>query len=152
MLLHYLLLCLHLLGACVWVGGHLVLAVRVLPAALAARDARPVREFEARYERVGLPSLAVQIVTGLWLAARTLGGPENWWGEQGPARMVQIKLLCLAGTVALAVHAKARVIPRLNDATLPVLGWHIRAVTVLAVVFVVAGASVRFGGQPWMAP
>ena len=26
MLIYYLLLCLHVLGACVWVGGHLVLA------------------------------------------------------------------------------------------------------------------------------
>jgi len=33
-----LLLTLHVLGACVWTGGHLVLAVAVLPRAVARRD------------------------------------------------------------------------------------------------------------------
>ena len=37
-----LLLTLHILGACVWTGGHLVLAITVLPRALARRDAHIV--------------------------------------------------------------------------------------------------------------
>jgi hypothetical protein len=31
---------------------------------------------------------------------------------------------------------------------LPTLAWHIRIVTMAAVLFVLAGASVRFGGYP----
>jgi len=37
---------LHLLGAMVWVGGHLVLCLGVWPPALRARDPAPVRAFE----------------------------------------------------------------------------------------------------------
>jgi hypothetical protein len=40
------------------------------------------------------------------------------------------------------------VIPKLSDATLPTLAWHIRVVTVAAVLFVLAGASIRLGGYP----
>ena len=52
-----LLVVLHLLGATVWVGGHLVLSLVVLPRALRARDASVVAEFESGYERIGLPAL-----------------------------------------------------------------------------------------------
>ena len=54
----------------------------------------------------------------------------------------------LAVTAALALHARFRVIPKLSDATLPALAWHIRIVTLAAVLFVLAGVSVRFGGYP----
>jgi uncharacterized membrane protein len=46
-----LLLTLHVLGACVWAGGHLVLATTVLPRALVRRDARILRAFEEPFER-----------------------------------------------------------------------------------------------------
>jgi len=144
----YLVLTAHLLGAAVWVGGHLVLALSVLPRALRDRRAATVSEFEAGFERVGLPALAVQIVTGLWLAEHLLGAPGDWFDDDPIARAVQVKLALLFATGALALHARLRVIPRLSDETLPTLAWHIVAVTVMAVLFVVAGASIRFGGYP----
>ena len=153
MALYYGILCLHLVGACVWVGGHLVLATRILPRALRERKAALVREFEQAYERVGLPALVLQVLTGLWLAHRILGGSAGvWFGSGGPARVVQVKLALLAATVALAVHAKLRVIPRLRDDNLPLMAGHIVGVTVLAVLFVLAGASLRLGGYPAFAP
>lgn len=148
MLLHYTLLALHVLGACVWAGGHLVLATTVLPRALRARRAVILLDFERGYERIGMPALAVQILTGLWLAHRLLGPPDNWFGATPHAHLVQFKLLCLAGTAALAVHAKTRVLPRLRDDNLPVMAWHIAGVTFLSVLFVLAGVSLRLGGYP----
>lgn len=150
---YYLALCLHLVGACIWVGGHLVLALRILPQALRERNAALIRDFEQRYERLGLPALAAQVLTGLWLAHRTLGGsPATWLGDSGTARVVQVKLALLAGTVALAVHAKTRVIPRLRDDNVPLMGAHIVGVAVFAVFFVLAGASLRLGGYPVFTP
>jgi hypothetical protein len=64
------------------------------------------------------------------------------------ARTVQLKLALLAVTAGLAVHARFRVIPKLSDTTLPTLAWHIRIVTVAAVLCVLAGASIRVGGYP----
>lgn len=147
--LYYTLLCLHVLGACIWVGGHLVLATRILPRALREKKAALIRDFEQAYERLGMPALAVQIVTGLWLAHRILGGSAAvWFGDSGPARVVQAKLAFLAATAALALHAKLRVIPRLRDDNLPLMGAHIIGVTLLGVLFALAGASLRLGGYP----
>ncbi|WP_116995820.1 CopD family protein [Desertimonas flava] len=145
---YYIALSLHVLGATIWAGGHLVLAVTILPDALRKKRAATVSEFERRFERIGLPALAVQILTGLWLAENLLGSPDNWFGSSGIARTVQVKLGLLAITAALAIHARFRVIPKLTDDTLPTLAWHIRIVTLAAVGFVLAGASIRFGGYP----
>ena len=145
---YYIVLSLHILGATVWAGGHLVLAVTILPDALREHRAATVSEFEQRFERIGLPALAVQIVTGLWLAEHLLGSPANWFDGNSVARTVQVKLGLLVITVGLAIHARFSVIPRLSDATLPTLAWHIRIVTLAAVLFVLAGASIRFGGYP----
>ncbi|MDQ5979851.1 MAG: hypothetical protein QG602_2826 [Verrucomicrobiota bacterium] len=147
--LYYILLTLHVLGATIWTGGHLVLATTVLPRALRAKRASILTDFEQGYERVGMPALAVQIVTGLWLAHRLLGSPADWFGDAPLAHVIHVKLLCLAGTAALAIHAKTRVIPRLNDGNLPVMAWHIAGVTVFSVIFVLAGASARLGGFPF---
>jgi putative copper export protein len=145
---YYTFLSLHILGATVWAGGHLVLALTILPNALRQQSAAPVIEFERRFERLGLPALAVQIVSGLWLAERMLGSPDHWFEGNSLARLVQVKLGLLAVTLGLAIHARFRVIPKLSDATLPALAWHIRIVTLAAVLLVLAGASIRFGGYP----
>jgi putative copper export protein len=145
---YYIALSLHLVGATIWAGGHLTLALTILPRALRQRSAAIVSDFEQSFERIGLPALGMQIVTGLWLAHHLLGSPANWFDANPIAHVVQVKLGLLALTVALAVHARFRVIPKLSDSTLPTLAWHIRVVTVLAVLFVLAGASVRFGGYP----
>ena len=145
---YYIALALHILGATIWAGGHLVLATTILPRALRERQAAPVSDFEQSFERIGLPALAVQILTGLWLAHHLLGAPGNWFNDNPIAHVVQIKLGLLALTLALAIHARFRVIPKLSDDTLSTLAWHIRLVTLAAVLFVLAGASIRFGGYP----
>lgn len=145
---YYTILSLHILGAAIWVGGHLVLTLTILPDALRQQRATTVSEFERRFERIGLPALGMQVVTGLWLAHHLLGSPARWFEGNSVARMVQVKLALLAVTTGLAVHARLRVIPKLCDATLPTLAWHIRTVTLAAVLFVLAGASIRFGGYP----
>lgn len=139
-------LAIHVLGACIWAGGHLALATGVLPRALRERRAAVILEFEAGFERIGLPALAAQVVTGLWLAHLRLGPVAEWFSATPLAHIFQIKLALLAGTVGLAVHARLQLIPRLTDATLPPLAGHIVAVTVLAVGFVIAGVLFRVGG------
>jgi putative copper export protein len=146
---YYVALSLHVLGATVWVGGHLTLALTILPRALELERASIVTDFEQRFERIGLPALAVQVLTGLWLADHLLGSPANWFESTPIARAVQVKLALLVVTLALAVHARFRVIPALTDTTLRTLAWHIRLVTIAAVLFVLVGVSIRFAGYPW---
>ena len=57
-----------------------------------------------------------------------------------------VKLLLLAGTAALALHARLRLIPNLRDDNLSGLAWHIRSITTLAISFVVVGGLIRLGG------
>lgn len=145
---YFTVLCFHLVGATIWAGGHLVLALSVLPKALRERRASLVADFEQRFEVLGLTALAVQVVSGLWLAHHLLGSPANWFKGNPTAHVVQLKLGLLALTGGLAINARTRVIPRLTDDTLPTLAWHIRLVTLSAVLFVLSGVMIRFAGYP----
>jgi putative copper export protein len=146
MSLYAILLAVHVLGACIWAGGHLALAVAVLPRALRERRAVIILDFEKGYERIGLPALVAQVLSGLWLAHLRLGPVSNWFQDSPLTHVLHLKLALLGGTVALALHARLRLIPRLRDETLPALAAHIVAVTSLAVLFVLAGVFFRVGG------
>ncbi len=145
--LHLLVVGLHLLGATVWTGGHLILATTILPAALRARDPAILLGFEQRYERIGMPALLVQVVSGLWLAWQRAPDPAGWLAPDTPGeRAVSIKLGLLALTVVLALSARLRLIPRLTIETLPILAVHVALVACASVAFVVVGLSFRLGG------
>lgn len=128
-----------------WAGGHLVLTLTVLPSAVARRDPRILRGFEESFERIGIPALVVQVVTGGWLASQFV--PMSRWLAFGSALEVRIgtKLLLLGLTVALALHARLRLIPRLDNSNLGLLAVHIILVTAVAVALVIVGVDFRTG-------
>lgn len=137
----------HLLGAAIWTGGHLVLAFTVLPRALKAQDPGILTDFEQGFEKIGMPALIAQVATGIWLALQHVPDPWNWISLAGGSdSAVTVKLALLLTTFALAANARFRVIPRLSAETLPLMGWHIRAVTLIAVLFVLTGLFLRTGG------
>lgn len=142
-----ILLFIHLIAGSIWVGGHLVLALSLLPEAMAKRDPELINGFERIYERIGLPALVVQVLTGLWLALQLLPEIATWLDWRDPVALtISLKLACLVATIALAVHARLAIIPRLSAASLPMLGAHIVAVTALALAFVWLGLAFRYGG------
>jgi putative copper export protein len=133
-------------GAAVWTGGHLVLAIAVLPRVLRDRDVKGLLAFEGAFERIGMPALVIQILTGLLLAHRALPDVSQWFRFQHPvSHLVAGKLLLLGLTLALAAHARLRLIPSLDEHKLKALAWHIVPVTVIAVLFVVLGVEFRTG-------
>lgn len=137
----------HALAATVWTGGHLVLDLGVLPVALRERSAARIQAFEAIFEPLGLTALAIQVISGAWMAWIYLPGFEGLFSPDNPIGiLVGTKLLLLAATVALALHARLRLIPQLSDERLGALAWHIRAITALAIGFVVVGGLIRLGG------
>lgn len=141
-----ILLLLHVLAATVWTGGHLVLALAVLPRVLREKSPAELLRFESAYERIGIPAMLVQVATGIWLAYRMVPDVSQWAAFANPlARLVGIKLILLAVTVALAADARLRIIPNLSAGNLTSLAWHIVPVTVLSVLFVVVGVSFRTG-------
>lgn len=141
-----LLLLLHILGATIWTGGHIVLSVVILPRVLRNRSPRALHEFESVYEKIGMPALIIQVVTGLMLAHRLLPDFHQWFDFSNPlARIIMLKLALLFLTAAFAVDARFRVIPHLDVDSLPSMAWHIVPVTLFSILFVVAGVSFRAG-------
>lgn len=140
------MLLLHILAATIWTGGHLVLALTVLPRVMRKRSSSKLLEFESAYERIGIPALVVQVATGLWLAHRLVPEISRWLAFDDPlARLVGVKVLLLATTVGFALDARLRLIPRLSERNLRSLVWHIIPVTLLSVTFVVVGVAFRTG-------
>ena len=142
----YILL-LHVLGAALWTGGHLILALSVLPRALRKKEPDLILEFESAYEKIGIPALIVQVVTGFWLAYRLLPDITLWVNvDDTLSRLILVKITLLVLTLVLAAHARLRIIPRLGVKNLNLLAGHIIAVTILSVLFVAAGLGFRTGG------
>jgi putative copper export protein len=140
------LLTLHLLCATIWTGGHLVLALTILPRVLRERSLVRLQEFETAYERIGIPALVLQVTTGLLLARRLVPDVGRWFTVDDPiGRLVGLKVLLLALTVGLALDARLRILPRLSERNLNSLAWHIVPVTVVSVLFVIVGVAFRNG-------
>jgi putative copper export protein len=143
-----LVLLLHVLGACVWTGGHLVLALAILPRALSTGDGGPLHAFDDRFEKLAVPALLVQIVTGPALAWFARPDPASWLGfSDALSTHVTLKLLLLLATLGLAVDARVRLPRRVlsAQARLRSLAAHVIAVTLLAVALVAVGVSAHVG-------
>ena len=144
-MLNYILI-LHLLGATVWTGGHLILTLVVLPKALSSRNIDGLMQFEQLFERVGMPALVLQISTGLWMAYQLLPNIAAWFKlDNDFSILISLKLLLLLMTVLVALHARFYRIPRLSVHTLKGFSINIILVTLFSVAFVVVGTLFRTG-------
>lgn len=134
----------HVLAATVWTGGHLVLAFTVLPRALAAQDPKILLDFESGFERIGMPALVVQVVSGLWMA-HLLAPDFSTWITMSTlqGKLIALKLTLLIVTILTALDARFRVIPNLSASTLPAMAHRIVLVTFASVGFVLVGVSFR---------
>jgi len=138
------LILVHVLGASVWVGGHLILTIGFLPRALQLKDCSIITGFEKGFERIGIPALLAQIITGLWMAGLYIP-PGQWFSLASVHHQyLWIKLGLVVATLALAVHARFFIIPRLSVHNLSTMAFHIVLVTVLAVGLLLTGLSFRY--------
>ena len=141
------LLILHLLGAAIWVGGHLILSIRYLPQALKEQDPNIIRAFEQKYEPLGLPALLLQVITGVLLAYHYGVPIQHWFSFSSPIEVsISLKLLLLLATILLAIHARLFIIPTLNKKSLPKMAMHIVLITLIAVAMLIVGSTIRMGG------
>ncbi len=63
----YYLILIHIISATVWTGGHLVMAIGFLPKAISLGAPQLLNDFESVYEKIGIPALFIQIITGVLL-------------------------------------------------------------------------------------
>ncbi len=138
-----LMLSLHLLGAAIWVGGHLVLATAILPAAQKENSMGPLRAFAGRFDGLSLAALLLQILSGLWLMYRLVPAPGQWFNMQNPlAHIFATKLLLLVLSIGALgwYHAKRA---KTEDSAPGRMKAPVYLLTTLAVLLVIAGASFR---------
>jgi putative copper export protein len=137
---------LHILGATVWTGGHLILSILILPKALKNKSVEIIQNFEGPYEKIGIPALILQVLTGLYLAHNMLPDFSLWLSFlPGVPSLIGYKLILLLLTIIFAADARLRIIPRLNENNLTSLAWHIIPVTIISILFIVIGVSFRAG-------
>lgn len=144
---HHLLLIIHLLGASIWVGGHLILAVTILPEVLKKKDVGMLLNFEKKYEKIGIPALLLMVISGVWMSYKFGIGFSNWFQFSNPIEtVISLKLILLLMTVAFAISANFFVIPKLTAKSLPIMAFHILSVTTIGVLMLLLGSFVRYGG------
>lgn len=144
---HHLLLILHLIAASVWVGGHLLLCTRYLPKALKQKDPAIIKNFEQHYEPIGLPALAILVISGILMAYDYNTGVSKWFHFSGSIeRIISLKLSLLFLTLGLAIHARVFIIPRLKPEHLHKMAWYIVAITLTGLAMLLLGSFIRFGG------
>jgi len=137
----------HVFGACVWIGGHIVLIAMVLPKAMREADPKPVLDFERGYGRLGLAALLVQLLTGLWLANRWIGDWSTVFSDPTPqGHLILSKVTVLIITVGLAGFTYHSVLPRVEERGLRPFALLSATATMLAVVMLILGVGIRTGG------
>ncbi len=111
------------------------------------KEVKALLEFEQGYEKIGIPALIIQVASGLWLAYQLQPNLLKWFSfEDFTSTHIGIKLGLLAITAIIAIDARLRIIPKLSSNKLSIMAWHIIPVTILSVMFVIAGVALRSGG------
>lgn len=144
---HQIILIIHLLAASIWVGGHLFLILRILPATLQQKDISILSDFRLKFGKIGMSSLLILVVTGILLAYDYNVPISDWFSFSNPIeKIVSIKLLLLFTSLSLAVHAQKVVFTKLtSNIMLPAI-VEISIVTLIAVSMLILGSLVRVGG------
>jgi putative copper export protein len=147
MTLHHFVLVIHLLAATVWVGGHLLLSICYLPLALKKKDPQIILNFERKFEALGMSSLVLLIITGIWMAYDFGVTFETWFSFSGGfQKVISIKLLLLFLTFICAICAQFFVLPNLNQNNIKKMAVIILSVTTIAVTMLILGSTLRYGG------
>ncbi|MFH7005710.1 CopD family protein [Flavobacterium bizetiae] len=145
--LHHFLLIIHLIAATIWIGGHLTLSIVYLPLALKKRKPNIILNFERKFERLGLTSLITLAVTGIIMAYNFGITIDSWFNFSGSfEKVVSGKLLLLMLTIVLALYTQFFVIPNLNKYNLKKIAFSIISVTLIGIVMLVLGSTLRYGG------
>jgi hypothetical protein len=93
---------LHVLGASIWVGGQLVLALLV--PVLRKRDPELPKAVARAFNKIGWPAYALLVITGMWNMANP---PETVSSAYQMAVGIKMLLVVISGLSAY-VHTKAK--------------------------------------------
>lgn len=144
---HHLLLIIHLLAATVWIGGHLILAIRYLPEAIKTKDLDNLKSFKDKFEPVGIPSLTTLVITGILMAYDYDVTLVKWFSfSSGIEKVISIKIILFFISLILAISAQLYIFPKLTACKHHYVTILIIVVTFIAISMLVLGSLIRIGG------
>lgn len=144
---HQIILIIHLLAATIWVGGHLILAIRYVPKAITTKSLEELSIFRKNFEPIGIPSLLTLIITGILMAYDFNIPFEKWFSfENSIEKIVSVKIILLLISLSLAFITTKYILPFIDKLSPFLLYFIIFLVTTIAVTMFILGSLVRIGG------
>jgi hypothetical protein len=146
-MLYKLLVILHILGAATLVGTNLVLMLSVIPKAKKAGDINIIKGYLTGVGQMGVHALAVQLITGLWLAAPMFKGISAAFQMKDVFMThVAAKIVIMVVITVLVIVMRRKIAPKLSMETLGGFTATVGIITVLGIFMVALGVGLRTGG------
>ena len=134
----------HVIGATIWTGGHIVLSITVLQKALKQNNKDILLDFEILYEKVGIPALLFQIISGIILSFHYSSNfLDIFRMENSITTLITYKFILLLTTIIIAAHAKFKILPNLTKEKLPLMAKHIYITTIISILYIAFGVLIR---------
>lgn len=140
------LITLHILGASIWIGGMLILALGVLPKAKKTNDATLIKNFESSFHILGMIALTVQLLTGFRMAMIYAGSMGNLFDFDNHAAVLFIwKLVLILITMGVFVVFKKKTLSKLTNENISSASSMIWILTLLAIALLILGLGFSRG-------
>jgi hypothetical protein len=138
-----ILIFLHILSATIWVGYYLLLAFKTLPMALKNNDFGVMQSFEKPFHNLTMIALLVQVLVGFRMAMLLLP-MKQWFNFSDPISSgITLKFILLGLLIVLIGLNKSVFYKRRNLKAAAIINY---LITVISVLFIYTGISIRFGG------
>ncbi|MER3327946.1 MAG: hypothetical protein RIF34_00095 [Candidatus Kapaibacterium sp.] len=141
-----ILVILHILGASIWIGGMLIMALGVLPKAKKANKASILLDYESSFHIIGMIALTIQFITGFRLAMIYTGGMKGLFDFSNHlAILFAWKLALLLLTMGLFVFFKKKTLAKLTDENIASASNMIWNITIFAIALMILGLGFSRG-------
>lgn len=141
-----ILVILHILGASIWIGGMLIMALGVLPKAKKTNDALLLKNFEGSFHLLGMIALTLQFLTGFRLAMIYAGGMKGLFDFSNHAAVLFMwKLVLILVTMGLFVVFKKKTLSNLDPTNVSSASAMIWMLTLLALGLMILGLGFSRG-------
>lgn len=144
------LLLLHVLSACIWFGGYMVMSFVIVPQMKRENDPKVLLNFQSGFAKYALPSLLAQFITGPILALQKYPNVLDWFKFQnGEQDHIASKIIFMFIILWLVWRMQAKIAPRLlagADGAIKSASRNTHWITFLAFSNVFMGMSVNTNG------
>jgi putative copper export protein len=141
-----ILVILHILGASIWIGGMLIMALGVLPKAKKTNDASLLKNYEGSFHILGMIALTIQFLTGFRLAMIYAGGMKGLFDFSNHAAVLFMwKLVLILATMGLFVVFKKKTLSKLDPTNVSSASAMIWVLTLLSLGLMILGLGFSRG-------